>query len=584
MENTKKKGPLSNLSVDDALRRIVKGLESDSDDDNTDDDFFLSSDEEESLDALSDAESDVEQDADSDDHAAVRVLERDGEFTLPRASRSGRGRAANRLGRQLAGRRGAPGAARVARAANRGVLRGVARGGRRCRGRGRGVQPAPGGEYKTWEEEDDHVPPVFEFEPQREAGFHFPEDFAPVCEMDFFELFFSDEVIQTIAEHTNDYADMHILGKLTYAQPDGSWHPTSSEEIRKFIAFLLYMGLVRVGSYELYWSTASLYYGLWGRAFFTRLRFKALLAFLHVDVPDNDPADRLHKVRFVYDKVRTASAQLWQPKQHVSLDERMIRFKGRHSMKVYVKNKPVKWGFKTYALCDSSNHYNYAFEMYCGQVDVVSEHGLTYDVVMRLFSALLNQGYCLYTDNYYTSNVLATTSLANSSHLTGTVRSNRTGFPDALKNVKAFQRAGNRGDIRYVNANDVLYVQWLDKRVVTVLSTQHQATTHDDTSRRVKVDGAWGWKSQLAGQKQSVITTVSWAVWMPLTSSLLLTACSVAPRSHGSACFTTWWRWLRSTRTSSCRNTGRSFQMPCHDELHTHSLSTEQILPANLPV
>ena len=124
---------------------------------------------------------------------------------------------------------------------------------------------------------------------------------------------------------------MHILGKQTYAPPDGSWHPTSSEEIRKFVAFLLYMGLVRVGSYELYWSTASLYYGLWGRAVFTRLRFKALLAFLHMDAPDNDPADRLHKVRFVYDKVRTASAQLWQLKQHVSLDERMIRFKGRHS-------------------------------------------------------------------------------------------------------------------------------------------------------------------------------------------------------------------------------------------------------------
>ena len=81
MENTKKKGPLSNLSVDGALRRVVKGLESDSNDDNTDHDFCISSDEEESLDALSDPESDVEQDADPDDHAAVRVLERDGEFT-----------------------------------------------------------------------------------------------------------------------------------------------------------------------------------------------------------------------------------------------------------------------------------------------------------------------------------------------------------------------------------------------------------------------------------------------------------------------------------------------------------------------
>ena len=232
---------------------------------------------------------------------------------------------------------------------------GAARGPLGCRGRGRGVQPVPGSEYKIWEEEDEHAPPVFQFEPQREAGFHFPDDFAPVCEMDFFNLFVFDEVVQTIAGYTNDYADMHILGKQTDAQADGSWDATSSAEIRKSIAFLLYMGLVRVGSYELYWSTASLYHGLWGRAFFTRLRFKALLAFLHVDAPDDDPTDRLHKVRFVYDKVRTASAQFWQPKQHVSLDERIIRFKGRHSMTVYVKNKPVKWGFKMYALCDSSN-------------------------------------------------------------------------------------------------------------------------------------------------------------------------------------------------------------------------------------
>eukprot|EP00117_Sycon_ciliatum_P035798 scpid113898/ scgid27062/ len=36
----------------------------------------------------------------------------------------------------------------------------------------------------------------------------------------------------------------------------------------------------------------------------------------------------------------------------------MIRFKGRQQMKVYVKHKPVKWGFKSYALCDANNAYN----------------------------------------------------------------------------------------------------------------------------------------------------------------------------------------------------------------------------------
>ena len=42
MKNTTKKSPLSNLSIGDALRRVLMGLESDSDDDNTDDDFLSS--------------------------------------------------------------------------------------------------------------------------------------------------------------------------------------------------------------------------------------------------------------------------------------------------------------------------------------------------------------------------------------------------------------------------------------------------------------------------------------------------------------------------------------------------------------
>ena len=174
---------------------------------------------------------------------------------------------------------------------------------------------------------------------------------------------------------------MHIISKPSYAKPDGSWEEATDKEMKNLIAFLLYMGLVRVANYEQYWSVVSLFNGLWGRVFFSpRQRFKALLAFLHVEDVDKDPVNRLHKVRYVYDEVRNVSQQMWQPRRHVSLDERMIRFKGRHSLKVYVKSKPVKWGFKCYALCDSSNHYNCNFEMYTGQQDEVSEHGITFDL------------------------------------------------------------------------------------------------------------------------------------------------------------------------------------------------------------
>ena len=86
----------------------------------------------------------------------------------------------------------------------------------------------------------------------------------------------------------------------------------------------------------------------------------------------------------------------------MSLDERTVRFKGRHAMKVYryVKNKPTKWRFKHYTLCDSSTKYIRNFELYTGQQNAPGPLGITLDLVMRLFQPLNNQGYALFTDNY----------------------------------------------------------------------------------------------------------------------------------------------------------------------------------------
>ena len=69
-------------------------------------------------------------------------------------------------------------------------------------------------------------------------------------------------------------------------------------------------------------------------------------------------------------------------------------------MKVYIKNKPTKWGFKSFSFCDSLTKYIYNFELYTGQQGPPSEHGLAHDLIMHLCHPLLNQGYTLFTDNY----------------------------------------------------------------------------------------------------------------------------------------------------------------------------------------
>ena len=108
-----------------------------------------------------------------------------------------------------------------------------------------------------------------------------------------------EQVIQTIADHSSTYAWVWILSQRpSYAQSGGSWKETNVDEMRKFIAVLLFMSLVHnrsLGYYwrvvlgSTYWSTAiCLYNGLRRRAFFTRHRFEILLCFLHVDSPSNN--------------------------------------------------------------------------------------------------------------------------------------------------------------------------------------------------------------------------------------------------------------------------------------------------------
>ena len=101
---------------------------------------------------------------------------------------------------------------------------------------------------------------------------------------------------------------------------------------------------------------------------------------------------------------------LYTPKQCVSVDERMVKCKGRAPFRQYIPKKPVKWGFKLFAMCDASSGVLCHFEVYTGQA-IAGEEGLTHAVVTRLTVNLHNQEYIVTTDNFYTSNALATSLL-----------------------------------------------------------------------------------------------------------------------------------------------------------------------------
>jgi len=64
--------------------------------------------------------------------------------------------------------------------------------------------------------------------------------------LDFFKLFFTAELITSICQHTNSYAMANIANKQLYTDKDGAWQEATPEEMGRFIALILYCGLVDV--------------------------------------------------------------------------------------------------------------------------------------------------------------------------------------------------------------------------------------------------------------------------------------------------------------------------------------------------
>lgn len=188
-----------------------------------------------------------------------------------------------------------------------------------------------------------------EFRPSRTPGVDLgltlrsgPKRFSKA--VDFFRLFFTVEVLATICLNTNKYAWMHIMKKPTYGEKDGSWREVMPLEMVKFIALLLYMGVLELPRLHMYWSTSPLLSGLLPSKIMSRRRFTSILAMIHVSDPwlNSATAPKLGKVLWLLDHINERSANFFQPHRNLSVDERMVKSKARSGIRQYMKDKIMK--------------------------------------------------------------------------------------------------------------------------------------------------------------------------------------------------------------------------------------------------
>ncbi len=117
------------------------------------------------------------------------------------------------------------------------------------------------------------------------------------------------------------------------------------------------MGHIQNPDYRSYWSK-SLLFGTFG---FSRLlsldHFEQIRTNLHfVDEETiTDIFDVLYKINLLIQHFIKVSQNLYTPQQRLTIDETMIKYKGRSKIKVYMPLKPIKYGFKAYVLAEANS-------------------------------------------------------------------------------------------------------------------------------------------------------------------------------------------------------------------------------------
>ncbi len=290
--------------------------------------------------------------------------------------------------------------------------------------------------------------------------------------LDSFSLFFTEEMLDLIIGHTNNFAEHYLENGGWMAD---RWSPIDKIELRAFMSCLLFAGVSRSNneSLEQMWSLE------FGRPFLRAVmgfqRFTMIMKFLRFDNKQDRSQrigrDKMAHVRELWELFMQKCRTCYNPSGNCTIDEQLVGFRGRCPFRVYMPQKPDRYGIKIWWICDSTNGYAFNGQVYLGREGNLPELGLGSRVVEDLCRPIEHSGRNLTMDNFFTSVPLARNLLAKGLTLLGTLRANKPEIPPEFQKDR---RREIHSSLHGYN-NKMTLCSYVPKRgkSVILLSTMH---------------------------------------------------------------------------------------------------------------
>jgi hypothetical protein len=275
----------------------------------------------------------------------------------------------------------------------------------------------------------------------------------------YVQCFLIPSLIDTIVTSTNEYA-------TTHGAPTG-W-ATNSAEMWLFIKVNIFMGFISLPQWHMYWEEK------WEQPqvtrAFARHRFEELQRWWHISPPPTTEAQEslIDKIRPLYEHCQQAFRAFCNPPREMTVDETMVRYKGKSKHKKTVKTKPTPIGYLFYTL--ASYGYLLAFDLSITSTQR-SADGVLHSAVVKLLRPWYNTARIVFFDNLYTSPALCDHLRREGLYSCGTCRPHRAGLPPS---VKAHMAQLDKGEMRAWRRGNLQCLAWYSSKPILILSTHHK--------------------------------------------------------------------------------------------------------------